>query len=114
MLTLYVNSDNTVKLTGLTHAKTGLPVTTATVTFSLLDASGSDNGPGSVVSGASGLSMTYDGTTTPPGYFGTLPSSVVLTVDGRYWLQMDIANSPDDVQPMIACQAKRLGATCRV
>lgn len=85
MLTLYVSADNTIRIksddvAGLLAASDGSSITDATVTFTLKD---SDN---ATVSGASAISMTYSATTEY--YQGTLESTVSLTAEAIYYLEI--------------------------
>jgi hypothetical protein len=74
---IYHSNDNIVTLTSLLNGYTAAAATGATVTLSLLTATGA------VVSGASGISMVATSGAAST-YRGTLPYSLSLTTGGTY------------------------------
>jgi hypothetical protein len=94
---LAINSDNLVRLDGLTNASTGAYVNNATVTFSLLDAGGNiliANSSMSFVASSNGR------------YEGTIPYTTVLTLNAFYMLQITAIGGGFRVFRQIQCIAK--------
>ncbi len=79
MKLLRIGSDSDVLLWGLKDAGSSTYISTATVTFSLFTAAGS------LVSGASGVSMPCDDATRG-SYSGVLPHTVALTEGAEYYI----------------------------
>ena len=77
MNVLYSLNDNIVTIASLTNGYTAAAATGATVTLSLLTATGA------VVAGASGISMVAT-TGAKSTYRGTLPYSLSLTTGSTY------------------------------
>lgn len=84
---LYIGNSLDVKITGLSDSD-GEYIDNATCSVTLKDAEGT------VVTGASGLSMAYI-TDSDGDYLGVLPSTLSLTVDDTYYLE--VTATSDDV-----------------
>src|SRR5437660_8893861 len=94
---LAINSDNLVRLDGLTNASTGAYVNNATVTFSVVDAGGStliSNSSMSFVASSNGR------------YEGTIPYTTSLTLNAFYTLQITAIGSGFRIYRQVNCIAK--------
>lgn len=96
-IALYIGSTNLIQICGVTDALSGDPLTDATLTMSLTD------GYGNAISGATNLSLTYNGGLTPPAYVGTIPSSVMIIEGGRYILQIAMSETVGNVELELNC-----------
>ena len=94
---LAINSDNLVRLDGLTNASSGAYINNATVTFVLLDASGA-----TVVSSTS---MPFVASSNGR-YEGTIPYTTALTLNAFYTLQITAIGSSFRIYRQIQCIAK--------
>jgi hypothetical protein len=94
---LAINSDNLVRLDGLTSASTGAYVNNATVTFSLVDASGSNLIANSTMNFVASSNGRYE---------GTIPYTTVLTLNAFYTLQITAIGGGFRVYRQIQCVAK--------
>jgi hypothetical protein len=88
-LTLYLNSDNNIKLTGLSDADDGSYLNAATVTYTI------KNEAGSTVTGGTGT-LTYV-TASNGNYLGVVDSLVVVTtsatpftLNGSFFLELSV------------------------
>jgi hypothetical protein len=96
-LNVYMGSDNDVTVDGLTIAETGAHANAATVTATIIDSAGA------TVSGSS-TSLAYV-TGSLGRYFGSIPSTVVMTKDANYDLQIVASQSGKDVTIRLPFQA---------
>ncbi len=94
---LAINSDNLVRLDGLTNASSGAYINNATVTFSLVDAGGS-----TLISNSS---MSYVASSNGR-YEGTVPYTTALTLNAFYTLQITAIGSGFRIYRQIQCIAK--------
>jgi hypothetical protein len=94
---LAINSDNLVRLDGLTNASSGAYVNNATVTFSLVDASGA------TLINATGMAFVA---ASNGRYEGTIPYTTALTLNGFYTLQITAVGGGFRIFRQIQCIAK--------
>jgi hypothetical protein len=96
---LGIGSSNLVRLDALTNTSTGAYVNSATVTFTLKDASGS------VVSSLSGVSMAYVSSSNGR-YEGTIPNTAALTLNALYTLEITTTSGGLVLFRRLSCVAK--------
>lgn len=96
MLTLLINTDNSVRWDEMDLATTGVDVNNATVTFALKDAIGT-----TVASGTLGYVAASAGR-----YEGVIPSTTVLIFCATYWLELTAVSGSADSFRRIECVAK--------
>jgi hypothetical protein len=94
---LAINSDNLVRLDGLTNASRGAYINNATVTFNLVDASGAP------LINAAGMSFVA---ASNGRYEGTIPYTTGLTLNAFYTLQITAIGGGFRLYRQIQCIAK--------
>ncbi len=93
---LAINSDNLVRLDGLTNASSGAYINNATVTFVLLDSNGA-----TVTSGNLTFVAASNGR-----YEGTISHTVSLTLNAFYTLQITSVGGGFQIYRQCQCIAK--------
>jgi len=78
---IYISADNLVSWEGMVNESTDEYINDAVVTFTLKTVAGV------AVTGASAISMTYQ-TASDGNYHGILESTVTLTADTQYYLEI--------------------------
>jgi hypothetical protein len=93
---LAINSDNLVRLDGLTNASTGAYINNATVTYALLDPTGA-----TLASGTLSFVAASNGR-----YEGTINHTVSLTLNAFYTLQISAVGGGFQIYRQCQCIAK--------
>lgn len=85
---IFIGSDNPIEYKGAKNTATAAYLNAATVTFTLYD--GDPDVAGVAVAGATAVAMAYVAASNG-NYLGILESTVVLTENAHYWVQVDFA-----------------------